>query len=538
MAVGATYPPPGYEGRVPIPSHVLRPQPAWPGLLALGFVALVLRLLYATRSGIWRDEALGIAVARLPGVLDVLAFLRDHESHPPLFYLMLRGWAGLVGASDLALVVLPVALGVLLVPAAYWVGNRVFSRPAGWLAALLAATSPILTEHAALVRPYSWLPLLGLGMAYALWRGLLGSGWRPWAAFGGLTALALLTHNYAWVVLAGLDGVALIWLMVGDRRALGGLAAAHALAFAIFAPWLPAFVHQVLHAGHAPHPVSSPWIPLALVCKTFSSLPNAWAGGLVLAALLGLVAVAARRADGPTRLAYGIFVGAPLLVFLVSAAGSAYSDLLWPRTLLTVVPCLLVGAGGALAALVPPRGLGVLALAAAGVYAAIALTMLALPKSNAREIAAAVAARVQPTDLVVISPEWMAPGFNYYFSPANRQLDYPHDGREAITPFDDVAGRMADPAAFQRAKATFAAQHAAGGRVWVVLDHQAVFPDYPRGDELPTDLRRTHWNAVGLYRSAQLMGQLNALYGKPNKEIRSSGIQASAESYVAFLFAP
>jgi len=132
----------------------------------------------------------------------------------------------------------------------------------------------------------------------------------------------------------------------------------------------------------------------------------------------------------------------------------------------------------------------------------------------------------------------MAPGFNYYFTPANRQIDYPHEGREAITPFDDLARRIADPAVYQRTKQVLASQRAANGRVWLVLDQQAVFPSFPQGDELPADLDRSHWNAVGIYRSAQLMGELVRLYGRPTAEVRSAGVQASAETFVAFLFAP
>jgi hypothetical protein len=515
-----------------------RPASTAIGLAVLTLLALVLRLLYATRSGFWRDEALFIAVTRLPAVTDVLAFLRDHESHPPLFYLMVRAWEGLVGGSDLALALLPVVIGLALVPAAFMVASRIFSRRAGWLAAALAAASPILVEHAALVRPYSWLPLLVLGQAYALWRALTGGGRGAWAAFGVLAALAAWSHNYAWVVLASFDLVALGWLLLHDRRAVVGLAGSHGLALLLFAPWLPAFWYQVRHAGHAPHPVGAIGTPLALFAKTFSSVPNPWAGGLAIAAVLALVAVAYRRADGPTRLAYLLFVGAPLVAFVASAAGSAYSDLLWPRTLLSVVPCFLVGGCGAAAAVVAGRGLTVLGLAAAGAYVAIALAMLTLPKSNARELAAAVTSRAQPSDLVVISPEWMAPGFNYYFALPNRQIDYPHEGREAITPFDDLARRIADPAVYQHTKAVLAAQRAAGGRTWLVVDQQAVFPSYPQGDELPADLDRSHWNAVGIYRSAQLMGELVRLYGRPSKEIRSSGVQAAAETFVAFLFAP
>jgi uncharacterized membrane protein len=142
---------------------------------AVTLFALVLRALFAARSGLWRDEALFLFVAQLPSWGAMLDFLRFHESHPPLFYALMRAWLAVAGSSDAAALVPPVLFGTLLAPCLYAVGARVFSRRTGMIAALLAAVAPLLVEYSAQVRPYSLLPLLCLLSTYFLWRGATAS---------------------------------------------------------------------------------------------------------------------------------------------------------------------------------------------------------------------------------------------------------------------------------------------------------------------------------------------------------------------------
>ncbi|HKP29878.1 MAG TPA: hypothetical protein VJU15_10765, partial [Gemmatimonadales bacterium] len=66
------------------------------GIVAAGFAV---RLSHALASGLWRDEALAVDIALLPSLRDVTDFLVHHESHPPLYYLLLRGWIMIAGAS-------------------------------------------------------------------------------------------------------------------------------------------------------------------------------------------------------------------------------------------------------------------------------------------------------------------------------------------------------------------------------------------------------------------------------------------------------
>jgi 4-amino-4-deoxy-L-arabinose transferase-like glycosyltransferase len=500
------------------------------GLILAGITAIaaLLRVLMAARSGIWRDEGLFLAVVRLPDLGAMLVFLRDHESHPPLFYLMARAWQALVGPTDMAMLALPILFGVALSPAAYWVGARLFSERAGLAAAFALAVSPLLAEVGGQARPYSFLALLSLALAYALVRG-------HWVAYALLAAAALLTHNYAWVVLGGF---ALAALPFGRWR---GLVGAHVAAAVLWAPWAPAFWQQLRHAGHAAGPITKLGTPGSMLGYVFFGLPDPWLGWAVVLGAALLVVLAARRADAERRLAYAIFMGGPAAAVAASIAGSWVTDLFLARTLMALAPCVVLAAWAACFELAQGKARWLPALpvmATAWLAFWIGTQLHAMPRSNARELAHAVAERARPTDLVVVAPEWLASSFNTYYPPTNPQLDYPALERELATPFNDVAARMGDPVAYRAALAKLAAARTANVRVWLVVDRQGLVAPAPPGEDLPPALLKDDWTLIGRARSAQLQAALRRLYGKPKGQLETPGPHSPVEDLTALLFEP
>lgn len=224
-------------------------------LAALTAFAALVRTVVAARGGVWRDEGLFLYVSQLPSWSAVVEFLRRHESHPPLFYAMMRGWIAAFGPGDLTARALPLLFGIALVPAVYVVGERLFSHRVARIAALFAALSPPLIDHASAVRPYSLMPLLVLGAAYALVVGIRRGGAGPWAAHAVATIALVYTHNWSWLAVAGgwvACVVVIAWYAPRPRGTIvrDWLGAQVAVALA-FLPWAPTLARQVGHAGHA-----------------------------------------------------------------------------------------------------------------------------------------------------------------------------------------------------------------------------------------------------------------------------------------------
>jgi 4-amino-4-deoxy-L-arabinose transferase-like glycosyltransferase len=509
----------------------------------------------------------------------MLDFLRFHESHPPLFYALMRAWLAVAGPSDAAALVPPVLFGALLAPCLYAVGARVFSRRTGMIAALLAAVAPLLVEYSAQVRPYSLLPLLCLLSTYFLWRGATASpsdGFRFWLGYVGATWALLLTHNWGWVVLAAqwlvvLFGLALLAatarLRTAARPAWAWLAAQAAVALGV-SPWLPSLALQVRQAGLGPAPAGIPASePLLLLAETAVSLPRTFAdsplaapGWIAFACVAALVLLAIRAAafsDGPgsaptdaaaaaglpaERFGLLLFAGVAFGAVAVATVLSQRSNLILPRCLLTVVPCLLLVMARGLAALSPASNerVSLPTTAATGVLVTVLLLLGLLRygeiKSNAREVAAQVAARVGPDDLVVIAPEWIASGFNRYFKAGNPQINFPAGERLGAVRFDNQRARMADPDAFRRARARLAEARREGRTVWLVMDTNDLVDRVPAADEIPAAFVSA--GHVGVVRANQLRGFLGALYGPPDASALPPDRRPGDEILTAMRFGP
>jgi 4-amino-4-deoxy-L-arabinose transferase-like glycosyltransferase len=509
------------------------------GLMLLG---LILRILLAGRSGLWRDEALFLWIVRIPTLRGMLAFLAEHESHPPLFYLLMRGWLGLFGDSEPAALALPVLLGVALVPMAYAAGARFFSRDTGLIAAVLVAFSPLLADHAALVRPYSLLPLLCLASVSYLWSGLEGGGWKAWLGHGLTTLAMLLTHNWSWLVLVA-EGVfvALFTLARGWRRALApGLT--WIIMLACYAPWVPFLLNQCRHAGH--DGASIQWL---LAVFSFAESVTTLAGLLALPLLLvflGLIWLALRepgtereRADSSEGLwKLLLLVAIPALTFALSVALSFKTFLILQRCQVMTAPCFILAASCGIAAL---RQVKLhLVLAVAVLFALGDWSALGTLKSNAREVAEVVAARARPTDLVVVAPPWLASSFNYYYSGNNPQLCYAFEGRVGAIWYDDLRARLADPRALESARLRLVQSRRAERRVWLVTDRPGRSGPLLIGNRVTTRPDLGTFTEIGNARADQILDDLQGLYGEPSPIPTGSSRPSSSEAIYLRLFEP
>lgn len=151
----------------------------------------------------YSDEVWDLALARGPlGAL--FAGVRTDWVHPPLYYLLLRIWISVFGATVWAsrnFSALCHALSVLLV---YRLGHRVASARVGWWAALLLACSPVAILNVQIARMYSLYLLLSIASLYwfvPIWRGKATRA--TWLRYGASTTALLMTHYFGWWIWVG-----------------------------------------------------------------------------------------------------------------------------------------------------------------------------------------------------------------------------------------------------------------------------------------------------------------------------------------------
>jgi mannosyltransferase len=379
------------------------------GLGALVLLALVLR----TRElgiSFWIDEGLSVGISDRP-LGDIPDALRLDGS-PPLYYLLLHVWMQVAGTSEEATRALSVACALLAVPVAWWAARALFGTRTGWIAAVLAATSPFLTQYAQEARMYALAALLAIVAAAAFARGFAMDGRarerRPWA-IGYAVSLAAMLYTHNWALFFGAAcGAVWLYLLAGapeaERRDLlvtGAVGFGGALA--LYLPWIPTTLYQAAHTG-------APWAEAPTVVALLGT-PGRMLGqfaqvALLMAAGAGLAGLFARRGGrlSPRGRAAASLLAISVLTVALAWAASQVSPA-WANRYLAVgvAPLLLaVAAGLGSAGRLGIVGLVVAAALSAGDTAPD-------DKSNVRDVTRAIAPSLAPGDLVISTqPEQVA----------------------------------------------------------------------------------------------------------------------------------
>lgn len=172
-------------------------------LLILG--AFAWRITGLTYQSLWRDEvdAIYFALRDLP---DTLAMFGAMAQNGALYFLGLRGWFHLVGASEFALRYISVLAGAATIPLTWQVARRLLGTAAAprmaftsqtltpLLAALLLAVNPYQIWYGQEGKMYAVVIALTL-LAHWCWLTSMTQGrWRYWLFYLGTVSLCLYIH--------------------------------------------------------------------------------------------------------------------------------------------------------------------------------------------------------------------------------------------------------------------------------------------------------------------------------------------------------
>jgi len=265
-------------------------------------IAIVLFALALRALAIARGHQLDIdeADTALKVAKPVSALVADltRDGHPPLYFLLLKGWTTLFGRGEAALRALSLLFSGATLVLLVLTARRLFGWTAALFAGLYFALSPVEIFHASEGRMYTLVPLLALAAFAAACEvlrdapaapGATGTRAplprRPLALLAAALVAALYAHNYGLFVPAAVACAALAawgadartrrgaWTRPA-RRIVATLAVV-ALAYACYAPWLPVLESQRASQAHV-------WL-----VDFFAATPPILAIPLSLAALAG-----------------------------------------------------------------------------------------------------------------------------------------------------------------------------------------------------------------------------------------------------------
>jgi mannosyltransferase len=445
------------DGSAAEESRPARRLPAWVGPAAVvGIVLVGVVARFVQRSPLWLDEALSVNIAQLP-VGDLLEALR-HDGHPPVYYLLLHYWMAVVGESDFAVRALSGVLAVASLPLVWIAGRRLAGRTGAVWALIVAATSPYWVRYATETRMYALVMLLVLAGYLLLSDALRAPSWPRLAGITLVSGLLLLTHYWAFYLLAtvGLLLVVRAWRQPAERGTTVRVALAVAAGGVLFLPWLGGFLYQASHTGT---PWGEPFRPTAILQSTVSEMgggsftEGALYGSVMLAlVLVGLFAVRSSRREltldvrtAPTVRRELLVVGGTLAIGAI--AGYATNAAFQSRYAAVIVPLILLAVAVGLTRIPGPAR-----LVAAAVYLGVSAMGIGwvnyFQRVQSDDVAAAVAERAQPGDVVVYCPDQLGPAYSRAMPDGLVELAYPTLGSPDRVDWVDYAERneAADPA--------------------------------------------------------------------------------------------
>jgi hypothetical protein len=538
---------------------------SWFILLAAIGAASVLRSLVAYNGSLWADEGSFLNVIAASSWREMIHFLRLHESHPPLFYALMRAWSRMLGGDDSTLMLAPILLAVAMVPAMYFAGRVLFSERIALIAAVLAAVAPQLTEHSSQIRPYGLLSLGALASSVSLIACLTSNTRRAWFVYVAATTTMLYTHNWAWAIILGELATVIVYLRsaTSERRRVllrNGILAWCAI-LAMYAPWIPSFLYQTAHAGHGSMPIDSHTEYIGYwLFASFRILESLVIGRLsarqptaVVELIVGLAALVVvgrlyrgisprpqavdQSARCNARMCFQISAFAVLTALIVSP----FSNLILPRGLATVMPTVILASAWWLDKIARRQAGKAEAHAAAIAFSVVFVAggfetqaLLERPRSNIEKIVGAVEQNVRPTDMLILAPEWFAASFDHYFPPSIEQVDYPYTGRSGMINFSNVWETRRKSSSFDLLKKRMEVARNENRRVWFVFERRYV-RNYTE-HELEKAFRHKLTGIFSVTEVRRIRSTLDSLYGGPAHVFEAKDPLPINDEMIAYLY--
>jgi len=257
--------------------------------LVLG-IGLVLRLISLNQS-LWLDEATTALVAKM-SLRDIFSKFLPGDFHPPLYYLIMKVWTAVFGYSEISLRAPSVIFGVLTIYVVYLIGKKIYDKKTAVIASVLLVTSGLHIYYSQEARMYGLATLLVVYLIYLFLQ-------ESWIGFSIITCLLGMTDYVSLMILPALWIYAIVKKQ--NKTWWKRFLISHIPLVAVFAVWLPVFLHQLKNGVNVGVTASGWWNILGQVtAKNIALIPVKF--------IIGRVSI-------DNKLVYGLVMGIVGIVF-------------------------------------------------------------------------------------------------------------------------------------------------------------------------------------------------------------------------------
>ncbi len=401
----------------------------WVTLFIFAFLFLGFRI---GHESIWYDESHTWAVVN-HGFADIMNILKG-DSHPPLYFIMLKIFTLMSGESLAALRYFSMAGTLALMSLGFGPLRRITGNTGGFIFSLLTAVVPVFSSFSQEARMYTWACFFvtaSLCYGYLI---LSENKISDWIKFTAFTLASAYTHNYALLAVFFLNVFMFVYFLMKDRKKIFPMIISGSISVLLYMPWLLTMLVQVKNASN------DFWIPkvsLYYTVKTISLMfENKFYSYDSFLSLIGTAAVIVIIYFGAVLTLKEKKINIMVLslavyfsVFIFTLIFSIFiKPIFYPRYFVTVLGALLIAVSWTLART------GSMKTAAVAVAV---ITLLSIPQNvflrvnringPMHEVSEYLKTRVGRNDIFIHGDEHTLGTFMYYF-PHNRQYLYAPDG--------------------------------------------------------------------------------------------------------------
>lgn len=198
-------------------------------IIIILIASLLLRLVSLNQS-LWLDEATTALVSKMT-LADIFTKFLPGDFHPPLYYLVLKGWTTIFGYSEISLRIPSIIFGIGTIYLIYLIGKKLFDKKTGLIAGALLATSGLSIYYSQEARMYAMTAFL-VALAFYLFLK------KKWIMFSFALLFVGLTDYVALFVVP-------VFLIVGWKDWKKTLLSLIPLTVGLTL-WLPIFLKQIM----------------------------------------------------------------------------------------------------------------------------------------------------------------------------------------------------------------------------------------------------------------------------------------------------
>src|SRR5271170_664106 len=234
----------------------------WAFLSILALAILVRVLILLNLEEFWQDEyATMWVVLSSSGILHTLAY---SDTHPPLYYLLLKGWIHLFGIQEHAVRSLSMLFGISAVAVfPFWLRELGLSRRIAIWGMLLFALAGMQIQYSLEARDYILGCLLVVLCLYCFTTAVRRQSPLHWIAFGIFLLFALYTH-YLLIPFTGAYLLA-AWILGASRRSWIWLLTVLAVDALLYLPGFMLLITQIRVDSHDVDWIGTYWTQEQLI---------------------------------------------------------------------------------------------------------------------------------------------------------------------------------------------------------------------------------------------------------------------------------